>query len=177
MSRKFKNSQYSQKWSIQSKPDKKQQKNGQKRSKTVKLVMVFGCLPWCQEGLPWCQKGLSGCQECLPGCQEGLPWCQEGLPWCQECLPWRQEGLPSCQEGLPWCQDGLPRCLEGDRKVNHGVRQVCYGHGRSGLLKGFPKTYHTLGAETLYHPPHQAQPSSQQLALYSLVGPSPLLAS
>ena len=28
-------------------------------------------------------------------------------------------------------------------KVYHGVGKVYHGHGRSGLLKGFPKTYHT----------------------------------
>ena len=92
-SRKVKNGQYGQKWSIWSKPDKKNcqkmVKNGQKRSKTVTKwsTMVY--------------------------------------------------------HGVRKVYHGVRKVYHGDRKVNHGVRKVCHGHGRSVLLKGFPKTYHT----------------------------------
>ena len=51
-------------------------------------------------------------------------------------------GVRNVYHGVSKVYHGVRKVCHGDRKVNHGVRNICHGHGRSGLLMGFPKTYH-----------------------------------
>jgi hypothetical protein len=68
------------------------------------------------------------------------PW--PGSPFS---VIWFFETRPGDQEthGVRKVTHGVRKVTDGVRKVTYDVRKVYCVHRRSGLFKGFPKTYHT----------------------------------